>query len=181
MALGNDMDKCVPLLFIMLVITYGFIGLEYVAIELDDPFGDDPNDFDVRGLAEVVFDDIYIAIHDIDGEEAADALRKNVRMPLNKLTQKTVKSHKRFTSVDAWKADGNLDKMYTHHDHHDNTAHTPNKGQNHSGHLLQSKPQVSKPFSLEDVFENISSRTLNSAFSASADESHPLISKDKGT
>lgn len=28
------------------VMTFGFVGLEFVAIELDDPFGDDPNDFD---------------------------------------------------------------------------------------------------------------------------------------
>lgn len=29
----------------MLFITYGFIGLEYVSMELDDPYGNDPNDF----------------------------------------------------------------------------------------------------------------------------------------
>jgi len=34
-------------------ITYGFVGLEYVSMELDDPFGDDPNDFDDLGMAEV--------------------------------------------------------------------------------------------------------------------------------
>jgi predicted membrane chloride channel (bestrophin family) len=34
-------------------ITYGFIGLEYVAMELDDPFGEDPNDFDDLGMAQV--------------------------------------------------------------------------------------------------------------------------------
>jgi len=28
------------------VMTYGFVGLETVAIELDDPFGDDAIDFD---------------------------------------------------------------------------------------------------------------------------------------
>lgn len=189
MALGNDMNKCIPLLFIMFVITYGFIGLEYVAIELDDPFGDDPNDFDVRGLSEVVFDDIYIAIHDIDGEDAADALRQNVRMPLNKLTQNAVKSHKRFTSVGAWKAGGNVDKMYNIYDKGETTKLTkssksklsPIPSQTASGHLLQSKVHEPKPFSLGEVFENISTRTLNSAFSATGDESHPLISKDKGT
>lgn len=30
----------------VLVMTYGFVGLEIVAIELDNPFGDDENDFD---------------------------------------------------------------------------------------------------------------------------------------
>ena len=42
-----------------------FVGLELVAIELDDPFGDDDNDFDVLGLATVTFKDIYIYIYDL--------------------------------------------------------------------------------------------------------------------
>ena len=46
-----------------------------MSIQLDDPFGDDPNDFDVLGLAQVVFEDIYISIYDIDGKEAADNIR----------------------------------------------------------------------------------------------------------
>jgi predicted membrane chloride channel (bestrophin family) len=32
-------------------VTYGFVGLETVSIELDDPFGDDENDFDNLGMA----------------------------------------------------------------------------------------------------------------------------------
>jgi predicted membrane chloride channel (bestrophin family) len=32
--------------FAVFLLTYGFMGLEVVAIELDNPFGDDPNDFD---------------------------------------------------------------------------------------------------------------------------------------
>jgi predicted membrane chloride channel (bestrophin family) len=31
--------------FAVFLMTYGFMGLEVVAIELDDPFGDDDNDF----------------------------------------------------------------------------------------------------------------------------------------
>lgn len=31
--------------FAIFVLTYGFVGLELVAIEMDNPFGDDPNDF----------------------------------------------------------------------------------------------------------------------------------------
>ena len=31
--------------FTIFLLTYGFMGLEVVAIELDNPFGDDPNDF----------------------------------------------------------------------------------------------------------------------------------------
>jgi len=37
----------------VLILTYGFMGLEAVAMELDDPFGEDPNDFDNLAMAEV--------------------------------------------------------------------------------------------------------------------------------
>ncbi len=51
-----------------------FVGLELVAIELDDPFGDDPNDFDVMGLVNVTFKDIYIFIYDLQGDIESKAL-----------------------------------------------------------------------------------------------------------
>ena len=35
------------------ILTYGFIGIELISIELDDPFGDDPNDLDVMAMAQV--------------------------------------------------------------------------------------------------------------------------------
>ena len=38
-ALSDDIETLVPLIFIVFFITYGFIGLELVSIELDDPFG----------------------------------------------------------------------------------------------------------------------------------------------
>eukprot|EP00816_Leptocylindrus_hargravesii_P002009 CAMPEP_0196817064 /NCGR_PEP_ID=MMETSP1362-20130617/58616_1 /TAXON_ID=163516 /ORGANISM="Leptocylindrus danicus, Strain CCMP1856" /LENGTH=1034 /DNA_ID=CAMNT_0042194615 /DNA_START=82 /DNA_END=3182 /DNA_ORIENTATION=+ len=37
--------------FAIFFITYGFLGLEFVAMELDDPFGDDLNDIDIKRLA----------------------------------------------------------------------------------------------------------------------------------
>ena len=45
MVLVADNDNTVEVLVLMLFITYGFIGLEYVSMELDDPYGNDPNDF----------------------------------------------------------------------------------------------------------------------------------------
>jgi predicted membrane chloride channel (bestrophin family) len=33
-------------LVILFIVTYGFIGLELISIELDDPFGEDVIDFD---------------------------------------------------------------------------------------------------------------------------------------
>jgi predicted membrane chloride channel (bestrophin family) len=41
----NDNDKAIEVLILMFFCTYGFLGLEYVSMELDDPYGRDPNDF----------------------------------------------------------------------------------------------------------------------------------------
>jgi predicted membrane chloride channel (bestrophin family) len=57
------------------VLTYGFMGLETVSIELDNPFGDDDNDFDNLGMAYTAFEDNYVMISDIDGPEYTDKLR----------------------------------------------------------------------------------------------------------
>jgi len=64
------------LCFTAFFISFAFMGLEYVSIELDDPFGEDPNDFDVLRLADVVFHDIHCYLKDIDGKEQADKLKK---------------------------------------------------------------------------------------------------------
>jgi len=97
-----DIEKFPALLLLVFFITYGFVGLEFVSIELDDPFGDDPNDFDVMGLARVVFDDIYVAVYDVDGKDAAANLKKNIEVPLHQLRQNVANAHRRLTSVDAW-------------------------------------------------------------------------------
>ena len=54
------------------------MGLEYVSIELDDPFGGDPNDFDNDRMASVEFEDTYTSIVDIDGQEWTDKLRRKM-------------------------------------------------------------------------------------------------------
>jgi len=56
-------------------LTYGFIGLELVSIELDDPFGNDANDINVMALVEVVLDDILVCLEDIDGSHAVLSLQ----------------------------------------------------------------------------------------------------------
>ena len=42
----SDESSLLAHCFSVFVLTYGFVGLELVAIEMDNPFGDDPNDFD---------------------------------------------------------------------------------------------------------------------------------------
>merc|ERR1719464_588649 len=66
--LAKSIEKRFDLLLVICIITYGFVGLEYVSIELDDPFGDDPNDFDDLKMVHVVFEDIYAIINEVNGE-----------------------------------------------------------------------------------------------------------------
>jgi len=68
---SSDLAHC----FTVFLMTYGFMGLEVVAIELDNPFGDDENDFDNNALACVAYEDTYLTILDVDGEQWADKLR----------------------------------------------------------------------------------------------------------
>ena len=56
LALVNNTRETFEVMIVVFFITYGFIGLEYVSIELDDPFGDDPNDFDDYAMAQTVFE-----------------------------------------------------------------------------------------------------------------------------
>jgi hypothetical protein len=73
------------LLVIVFIMTYGFLGLELVSIELDDPFGDDPNDLPVVGQAKDVCEDVYLAILDVDGLQAA----KKLKTQMNKTNKYT--------------------------------------------------------------------------------------------
>ena len=52
-ALVNDIKKIEWCFFMTFFITYGILGLELICVELDDPFGEDPNDFDVNNIARV--------------------------------------------------------------------------------------------------------------------------------
>ena len=62
------------------VITYGAIGLETCAIELDNPFGDDPNDLDNLAMAHTCIEDVYLTILDVDKEEYAERLRQRMHI-----------------------------------------------------------------------------------------------------
>ena len=47
-------------------------------MELDDPFGDDPNDFPAKQMSLKTFEDIYITIYQVDGFESAAELRSRI-------------------------------------------------------------------------------------------------------
>mmetsp|Transcript_21781 Transcript_21781/g.30705 ORF Transcript_21781/g.30705 Transcript_21781/m.30705 type:complete len:417 (+) Transcript_21781:208-1458(+) len=72
---SDDHPTYVAHILIVFVMTYGFIGMEYVSIALDDPFGDDDIDIDHRGHASMVYEDCYALIAEVDGPEFADRLR----------------------------------------------------------------------------------------------------------
>lgn len=63
---------------VVFLLTYGFIGLELVSIELDNPFGNDANDFDCHAFARLVFEDTFMMINDTDGPEYADIVRRRM-------------------------------------------------------------------------------------------------------
>jgi len=102
LALSSDIQEVVPFLLTIFFITYGFIGLELIAIEIDDPFGTDPNDFNVGNIAKTVYDDIILFITDVDGVEAATEIKKTVKKKVAEVIESTVKNHGQFSRVEAW-------------------------------------------------------------------------------
>lgn len=66
-------------MLLVFIVSYGFLGIEYVSIELDDPFGDDPSDMPIEDEAVNVYDDVAIVLMDVDGMEVAKDLRRRMQ------------------------------------------------------------------------------------------------------
>ncbi|KAL3777409.1 hypothetical protein ACHAWO_004764 [Cyclotella atomus] len=79
LVLMEDPSSVLAHSFVVFFVTFAFCGLELVAIEVDDPFGNDDNDFDNTGLALSVYEDVYNIINIIDGEEWAYKVRFNMK------------------------------------------------------------------------------------------------------
>lgn len=96
-SLEAEITSTLPFLSVIFILTYGFMGLELLNMELGDPFGDTPLFVDYYGLASVVFDDIYIAIHDVDGKIASSELKNSIKNPVeyeeSTMKKDTVHSH----------------------------------------------------------------------------------------
>jgi hypothetical protein len=103
---------CVVIFFL----TYGFMGLEYVSIELDDPFGSDDNDFKNLRYAQTTFEDCYAIILDMDGPEWLDKLRLKMNDPREEgLPEETVKwlaEHRASTLLKSPKVDPKALNMF---------------------------------------------------------------------
>lgn len=78
LVLLEQMANIYDTLMMVFLITFGFIGVEYVSMTLDDPFGDNPVDFDEQGMAETVYEDIYLALYKLDGPESVSQLRDRI-------------------------------------------------------------------------------------------------------
>jgi len=59
---------------LVFLLTFGFIGLESVSLQMSDPFGVDDTDFELFYMAESTFEHIYIMIYNVDGKHAAENL-----------------------------------------------------------------------------------------------------------
>mmetsp|Transcript_35338 Transcript_35338/g.50125 ORF Transcript_35338/g.50125 Transcript_35338/m.50125 type:complete len:263 (-) Transcript_35338:293-1081(-) len=70
--------RLISVLLIVTLVSFGFIGIEYVSMALDDPFGDDTNDVDEHGMALLVYEDLYQNIYRTDGPASAFELRELV-------------------------------------------------------------------------------------------------------
>jgi predicted membrane chloride channel (bestrophin family) len=64
---------------VIFLLTFAFMGLETVSLQLDDPFGHDENDFDNLGLAKHVLEDVYNLVAVVDGPEWAKKVSDNMK------------------------------------------------------------------------------------------------------
>lgn len=57
-ALVGVVDEIVSVLIFVVFLTYGFVGLEFVSMQLQLPFGNGPNDLDVAGMVKAALSGI---------------------------------------------------------------------------------------------------------------------------
>jgi len=60
------------------LMTYGFMGIELLFVEIDDPFGDDANDLPITEEARAAAEDVILNLRHVDGEAAANRLKEAV-------------------------------------------------------------------------------------------------------
>jgi len=70
-AVISRFEKLHEAIFVVCIISYGFLGIEHVAIELHDPFGTDANDLPVETQSSCVYDDVCYVLLETDGMPAA--------------------------------------------------------------------------------------------------------------
>jgi predicted membrane chloride channel (bestrophin family) len=78
LVLVDQMGSLYSTLLMVFFLTFGFVGIEYVSMTLDDPYGHDVNDVDHNGMAELVFEDVYLTLYKVDGLESAREVKRRV-------------------------------------------------------------------------------------------------------
>lgn len=58
--LTQDTEGLLQLMFLVFLVTYGFVGLMAAEIEMHDPYGDDANDLEVKKYTAIILKDIDI-------------------------------------------------------------------------------------------------------------------------
>jgi len=95
-ALLKDIEHTFIVIFMVASMTFGFVGLEFVAMEMDDPYGADENDLEIYKLSLVVYEDVQLFLFDVDGEEQASLLKKVIEDPsLEMCVKRSYKKHVR--------------------------------------------------------------------------------------
>lgn len=79
LAINSDESAIVVHCVVVFLLTFAFMGIETVSMELDDPFGQDENDLDNNGLASYFYEDIYNVVSTVDGAAIATQLSEIMR------------------------------------------------------------------------------------------------------
>ena len=64
--------QMIALIFLM---TYGFMGIELLFVEIDNPFAEDPNDLPLTEEARAAGEDVILSLWHLDGRQAAEQLK----------------------------------------------------------------------------------------------------------
>jgi predicted membrane chloride channel (bestrophin family) len=68
----------VQVIFTTFLMTYGFLGCEFLFVELDDPFAEDPNDLPLAEECRAAVEDIILSLYFADGKAAAIKLESEI-------------------------------------------------------------------------------------------------------
>ena len=70
--------KGIQVIFLTLIMTYGFVGCELLFVELNDPFAEDPNDLPLVEELRATIEDIMLSLYYVDGKETILKLKADV-------------------------------------------------------------------------------------------------------
>ena len=79
--LSKELNLMYPQMILLIALmTYGFIGIEVLFVEIDDPFSDDPNDLPLMEESRAAAEDIVLSLMHVDGRDAVEKLRECISL-----------------------------------------------------------------------------------------------------